>query len=336
MKTKSVFTWIKHETSSTRPTVFSKNCNQKRASARRCLPHDPDTAEDLLTGISGISINKVSLAEVNTTPPAELVTGQADYPLIGPEDPPPYSIYNAQGSAPILLVCDHASRQFPAAMHQLGLADWVLDQHVACDIGAGMVTRHLADRLNAPAVLAGYSRLIVDLNRQLHHESAFARISDGIAIPGNQDIGEQERVQRIQSFFNPYHDAITGQLNLFEKRSIVPAFLSIHSCTPVFNNVVRHCQIGVMWDQDPRIPVPLIAKLNEVPDLEVGDNEPYSGRHPDDYTIDFHAERTGLPSVGIEVRQDLVSTPQGVARWADVLGEAFESVLGDTSIFTIV
>ncbi len=277
----------------------------------------------------------MSLAEVNITPPVELVADQVDYPLIGPDDPPPYSIYNADVTAPMLLVCDHASREFPAAMHQLGLADWVLDQHVACDIGAGMVTRHLADRLNAPAVLAGYSRLIVDLNRQLDHESAFTRISDGIAIPGNLDIGEQERQQRIQSFFNPYHGAISQRLDVFEERGVVPAFLSIHTCTPVFDNVVRHCQIGVMWDSDPRIPLPLMAKLKEVPDLKVGDNEPYSGRHPDDYTIDFHAERTGLPNVGIEVRQDLVSTPEGVARWGDVLSEAFKAVLDDTSIFTI-
>lgn len=281
-------------------------------------------------------LQKVSLTEVNTVPPVEQNADQPEYPLIGPGDPPPFSIYNPDGTAPVLLVCDHASREFPAAMHQLGLADWVLDKHVACDIGAGMVTKHLADHLNAPAVLAGYSRLIVDLNRQLHHESAFIKVSDGIGIPGNLDIGDEEREQRIQSFFNPYHDAISGLLDDFKNREIVPAFLSIHTCTPVFNNVVRHCQIGVMWDSDPRIPTPLMAKLNEVPDLNVGDNEPYSGRHPNDYTIDFHAEGLGLPNVGIEVRQDLVNSPEGAARWAGVLGDAFEVVLKDASIYALV
>jgi predicted N-formylglutamate amidohydrolase len=282
-----------------------------------------------------IQINIVSLTEINHAPSVERAADQQDYPLIGPGDPPPYSIYNPGGTAPILLVCDHASREFPAAMQQLGVADWVLDQHVACDIGAGMVTRHLADRLNAPAVLAGYSRLIVDLNRKLHDASAFIKVSDGIAIPGNLDIGDDEREQRIQSFFNPYHDAITDQLENFKARGVVPAFLSIHTCTPVFNNVVRHCQIGVMWDCDPRIPVSLMEKLSKHPDLRVGDNEPYSGRHPNDYTIDFHAEAAGIPSVGIEVRQDLVSTSEGAARWAKVLAEAFEDVLQDTSIHAI-
>ena len=281
------------------------------------------------------SDKNVNLSETNTASPLDGGADRDEFPLIGAGDPPPFELYNENGTAPILLVCDHASREFPAAMHQLGLADWVLDQHVACDIGAELVTRHLADQLNAPAVLAGYSRLIVDLNRQLHHDSAFIKVSDGIAIPGNLDIGDDERQQRIDSFFNPYHDEITRQLEKFKARDIVPAFLSIHTCTPVFNNVVRHCQIGVMWDSDPRIPLPLMERLREVPDLEVGDNEPYSGRHPNDYTIDYHAERTGLPNVGIEVRQDLVNSPEGAEKWARILGDAFESVLEDPSIYTL-
>jgi predicted N-formylglutamate amidohydrolase len=273
----------------------------------------------------------VSLTELE--PESSAPASRTEYPLIGPGDPSPYSVVNPRGSAPVLLVCDHASRKIPAAMHQLGLADWVLDKHVACDIGAGAVTRHLAKQLDAPAVLAGYSRLIVDLNRQLHHDSAFPKISDGIAIPGNQNISVMERQQRIDSFFDPYHNEITRQLGLFKERGVVPAFLSIHTCTPVFNNVVRHCHIGVMWDADARIPVPLMRTLEEDPDLRIGDNEPYSGKHPDDYTIDFHAEESGLASVGIEVRQDLVNTPEGAERWAGILGDAFEKVLSDKSIY---
>lgn len=251
------------------------------------------------------------------------------HPLIGPDDPAPYSIYNAEGQAPVLLVCDHASKAFPRAMNQLGVADWVLDKHVACDIGAAMVTRYLADHLDAPAVLAGYSRLIVDLNRQTHSDSAFIKVSDGIAIPGNLDIGEEEKAERVAAFFTPYHDAISRQLDAFEARGVTPAFLAIHTCTPVFNRVVRQMHIGIMWDTDPRIPVPLIRNLKSMEGVCVGDNEPYSGRHPHDFTIDHHAEGIGLPYAGVEVRQDLVSDEQGAAKWASVLAEALEDVLAD-------
>ena len=255
------------------------------------------------------------------------------WPLIGPDDPPPFSIVNESGSAPVLLVCDHASREFPRAMQQLGVADWVLDKHVACDIGAAAVTRHLAGMLDAPAVLAGYSRLIVDLNRKLHEPSAFIKVSDGIAIPGNLEMTEEEKEARVQSFFNPYHDAISRKLAEFGDRSVVPAFISVHTCTPVFNRVVRQMHIGIMWDQDGRIPVPLIEKLDSMDGVCVGDNEPYSGRHPHDFTVDYHAERTGLPCVGIEVRQDLVNTDEGAQKWAGILAEALQAALADASIF---
>jgi predicted N-formylglutamate amidohydrolase len=277
----------------------------------------------------------VSLTELEQAPFLESSTEPAHYPLIGPLDPPPFTVYNPQGKAPVLLVCDHASKAFPAAMHQLGLADWVREKHVACDIGAELITRHLADQLDAPAVLAGYSRLIIDLNRQLTHDSAFVKISDGILIPGNQSVSDQEREQRISSFFTPYHGEISRQLKLFEARKIVPAFISMHTCTPVFNDVIRHCHIGVMWDKDPRIPVPLMQNLKKNPELRVGDNEPYSGRRPDDFTINFHAQEAGLAHVGIEVRQDLVSSDEGAQQWANILAESFEEVLKDSSIYAL-
>jgi predicted N-formylglutamate amidohydrolase len=263
-------------------------------------------------------------------------SGAAKYPLIGPDDPAPYTLINACGQAPILLTCDHASRAFPRAMQQLGVADWVLDKHVACDIGAGPLTRHLARMLDAPAVLAGYSRLIVDLNRKLHDATAFIKVSDGIAIPGNLDISEQEREERILSFFNPYHDAISRKLDEFRARGIVPAFISVHTCTPVFNRVVRQMHVGIMWDRDGRIPLPLLARLRRVQGISVGDNEPYSGRHPHDFTVDYHAERTGLPCAGIEVRQDLVNSEEGVEKWAGVLAEALRDVLADPDVFRAV
>jgi len=253
------------------------------------------------------------------------------YPLIGPDDPPPFTLFNPQGRAPLLLVCDHASRTFPRAMNQLGLADWVLDKHVACDIGAAEVTRHLAQRLDAPAVLAGYSRLIIDLNRRIEGRTAIIKVSDGIAIPGNLDVGEMERANRVASFFWPYHDAISTALAGFQAREVTPAFLAIHSCTPVFNRVVRQMHIGVMWDQDARLPVPLIEALRGMEGVCVGDNEPYSGRHPHDFTIDHHAERNGLPCAGIEVRQDLIAHADGARKWADILADALEQVLPDVA-----
>jgi predicted N-formylglutamate amidohydrolase len=118
-------------------------------------------------------------------------------------------VYNETGAARALIVCDHASPAIPQGMRQLGLADWVFERHVAFDIGAASLARHLADRLGAPAILSGYSRLIVDPNRRTDDATAFAKVSDGIAVPGNLRLSLKERRRRIASFFEPYHAAIT-------------------------------------------------------------------------------------------------------------------------------
>ena len=255
--------------------------------------------------------------------------------LIGPGDPPPYMSYNDHGRAPVLLVADHASPFFPASLNQLGLADWVLEEHVAWDIGVDELVRFLADELDAPAVLAGFSRLIADPNRRPDDADVIPEISAGIAVPGNMDLTAEQRKQRFESFFWPYHDAIEARLEQFRSDGQVPAMIAVHTCSAVFDRVVRPWHIGVMWDKDPRIPEPVIEYFAADPQICIGDNEPYSGRHPHDFTIDFHAEANGLPHVGFEVRQDLVASPDGARHWAGVLAGALKPVLADPGLFTL-
>ncbi|MBT8135435.1 MAG: N-formylglutamate amidohydrolase [Gammaproteobacteria bacterium] len=259
---------------------------------------------------------------------------QPKYPLIGPDDPPPFEVLNRDGKSSVLFVCDHASRAFPLHMGRLGLDRSVLDRHVAWDIGSADVTRYLAERFDAVAVLAGYSRLLVDCNRQLYDPSAFVKVSDGIAIPGNLNLSEDEKWLRVQSFYWPYHNAVSEEIFRLRARGITPAVISIHSCTPVFDRVVRPWHIGVLWDKDPRIAVPLLEHLAAVDGVCVGDNEPYSGRHPHDFTVDFHAEPRGLAHVGIEVRQDLIGVTEGAREWGAILGDGFEPILADAGLYS--
>jgi len=262
--------------------------------------------------------------------------GNTAYPLIGPLDPPPYEHFNLAGRASVLLVADHASRAFPEGMSYLGLDESVLNLHVASDIGSADVTRRLALLLDARAVLAGYSRLIVDCNRTLDDPTAFIQVSDGIAVPANLDLGEQQRELRVRSFYQPYHEAIDAELERFSDLAIVPAFISIHSCTPIFDRVVRPWHLGILWDRDPRIARPLIDALRQVPGVCVGDNEPYSGRDPHDYTIDTHAEPAGLPHVGIEIRQDLIDTREKADHWAGILAQALAPTLAGADLYTVL
>src|SRR3546814_9161609 len=69
--------------------------------------------------------------------------------------------------------------------------------------------------------------------------------------------------------------------------------------------------------------------------LTVGDNEPYSGADGHGYTQHTHGDRRGLANVLIEVRQDLIDTPQGAALWAERLGAVLGAVLGDPALYRI-
>ena len=256
--------------------------------------------------------------------------------MIGPEDPPPYTIINQQGKGKILLVCDHASNTMPKILDKLGLDDAALGQHIAYDIGSKKLINHLSEHLDAPAVLAGYSRLVVDLNRSLEDASVMPEVSDNTVIKGNQNMSDEHRNARIHSFYAPYRKAVDMMLGRFKQRQIVPAFISIHSFTPEISGFSRPWHAGVLWDKDPRIAVPLMRNLCAHPDgFHIGDNEPYSGKHLADYTIDHHAEATGLPHVSIEVRQDLINTEAGAERWASILDDALHDILADPDLYRV-
>lgn len=263
---------------------------------------------------------------------AESATAHSSYPLIAPGDPPPYSECNPHGRAPFLLVCDHASCEFPAALARLGLSDAASRRHIAWDIGAGDLTRALAQLFDAPALLAGYSRLLIDCNRALTDPSSILAASDGEVVPGNRRLTSIEREQRARSFFEPYHAAIGHKLDELRRRWPAPAFVSVHSFTPVMGLEKRPWHIGVLWDRDRRIAVPLLERLRAVPGLVVGDNLPYSGRHPSDYTVARHAESARLPHVCLEIRQDELESPAGVARWARIIVDALGPILAEPAL----
>jgi len=260
------------------------------------------------------------------------ISDPATPPLLGPDDPSVWTIERPAGPAPVLVVCDHASNTVPAALDSLGLNEEALSRHIAWDIGAAQLTRALTARLDAPGVLCGYSRLVVDCNRHPDDPTAFREESDGQLVPGNVGLSEREKERRLAAIFRPYHDQIERRLGLIRARGVVPALLAIHSFTPRLDGRDRPWHVGVLWDADPRIPVPLMQRLGRV-ELCVGDNEPYSGRHPSDYTVDCHAERAGLPHVCLEIRQDLLTDPAGVTRWADVLAEALRPILDDPALY---
>ena len=253
--------------------------------------------------------------------------------LIQDDEPAAFEVIRGGAERRLIIACDHASRAIPRSLGTLGLADRYLEDHIAWDIGAAAVARILCRRLGGVAVLANYSRLVVDLNRDLDDATAMPAISDGVLIPGNMGLSETQRAHRIGELFKPYHEAVRREIMALTSPDRAPAMISVHSFTPRQHGLARPWDMGVLWDADARLALPLMARLRSSGDIRVGDNEPYSGRHPADYTHDHHAESLGLACAGIEIRQDLVAGPDGQAAWGDRLARALESVLTDDRLY---
>ena len=259
-----------------------------------------------------------------------------DSSLLGPGDPPPFEIVNPEGAARVVFLCDHASNRVPRALDGLGLPPAELERHIAWDIGAGEITRRLAERFDAPAVLAGYSRLVIDCNRVLEDEQSILAASDGTAVPGNRGLTRRDAAVRAEACFRPYHRACADVLDRVEARGEVPPVVMMHSFTPVMDGALRPWHAGVLWDgEDGRMALPLLHALRARADLRIGDNEPYSGASPHGYTMPAHAARQGRANVQIEVRQDLVADEAGIERWSDLLADALGKVFAEPSLYVL-
>ncbi|KPF75172.1 N-formylglutamate amidohydrolase [alpha proteobacterium AAP81b] len=226
------------------------------------------------------------------------------------------------GARPLLLIADHASNAVPPGV-DLGVDASVMDLHIAVDIGTAPLTEQLALALDAEAIIASVSRLVIDCNREPEAADVVPVASDGHLIPGNMALGPLERSLRIDAIHAPYHRKIEAVIAAVQPRLIV----SLHSFTPQLATKpaqARPWPIGILHNHDDRAAVRAIDWLAGQ-GLMVGDNQPYSGRDLN-YTMNRHAEANEIPYIGFEVRNDGLRSDVGIAEWAAVLKRCVEAV----------
>ena len=231
----------------------------------------------------------------------------------------------AAGPGPLVFLCDHASNSVPEAYGTLGLEEGAFAAHIAYDIGAGEVTRALAHAYGAPAILAIWSRLLIDLNRGADDPTLVMKLSDGRIIPGNRNVDANEVAHRLAAFYAPYHAAIDAAIEDASGVGYVPVLVSIHSFTPVWRGTKRPWEVGVLWDRDARLAHPLLSALEKA-GLVAGDNEPYSGELENDCMY-VHGTMNGLPHVLIEIRQDLIANATAAMKFASRLKPILDEAL---------
>jgi predicted N-formylglutamate amidohydrolase len=244
------------------------------------------------------------------------------------DDAPPVKQENSAGRSPFLLIADHYGRAIPHLLGDLGLAKSELERHIAWDIGIAGTASALSKHLDAHLIAQHYSRLVIDCNRPPHAASSIPRISESTVIPGNEGLTREAAAARKREVFDPYHRRISETIDDRLRKGVPTILVSLHSFTPVYGGIARPWHVGTLYQSNNQLPSLLLARLRALPDLIVGDNQPYAVTNETDYTIPVHGEARGLMNSGIEIRQDLIAEEAGQREWAQRLA----NVLGEIEI----
>lgn len=231
---------------------------------------------------------------------------------------PVYNLSREDSSHPLILVCEHASRYIPEALNNLGLDDAAAREHIAWDIGALQLAEALSQALGATLLSANYSRLLIDLNRPRHAPDSIPAQSEIYQVPGNRELDEASREYRRQTLFKPFHARLQTLIDARIAKGQPVRVVGIHSFTPVYYGQPRPLEVGVLFGQAKAYAQRVLDGLGELA-LKVAGNQPYKIDPLGDMTVPVHGDARGLDSVLIEVRNDLLRSPQAVALWAERL-----------------
>lgn len=233
----------------------------------------------------------------------------------------PFFVVNPGAGSPFLFVGDHAGRDIPSGLGDLGLGEADRRRHIAWDIGVAWLGRALAERLTAPFIAQRWSRLVIDCNRDPGRPDSIVEVSDGTAIPGNAGLSDDERRARRAAVFEPYHARIAEELRGRAARGLATTLVALHSFTPAMaGEAPRPWRFGVLHLGDSPYSRAVLARLHhEVEAHEVGDNQPYA-MDDVDYTVPFHCRAHGLDYLELETRQDLLADEAGAAAVAERIG----------------
>lgn len=231
---------------------------------------------------------------------------------------PPVAVWGGAGAAPFVLLCEHASSFIPPVYEGLGIADEARTSHVAWDIGALDMATRMSAGLQAPLVAGQISRLVYDCNRPLEAPDCIPEVSEVFAIPGNCGLTQAQRQQRFDQIHTPFHAAVRG---VMDKKELPVALITLHSFTPVYFGKTRDVELGFLFHNTGALAEACVQVETAKGRYKAEINAPYSASDGVTYSLQQHGEARGVPSVMIEVRNDLIDTPAKAEVMADHLSD---------------
>lgn len=233
---------------------------------------------------------------------------------------PAARVINPDGVHNIVLICEHASNHIPEEFDSLGLGEEALASHIAWDPGALAIAEALSEKLDAALVHSTISRLVYDCNRPPDAIGAMPEQSEATLIPGNKGLSLFRKEARVEAYYRPFETLVSNVLNERNEETVI---VTIHSFTPHFLGEKRAVEVGILHDQDARL---ADVVLSIASGYVIERNQPYGPRDGVTHTLKHHALPRNLLNVMVEIRNDLIATPEQVAvmasRLADWLTEA--------------
>ncbi|GLQ34169.1 N-formylglutamate amidohydrolase [Amylibacter marinus] len=224
-------------------------------------------------------------------------------------------IVNPNAASRLVLICEHASCFIPPQYNDLGLEPMAQTSHAAWDPGALPVAKHLAKLLDAVLIAGTVSRLVYDCNRPSDAPGAMPAHSEVFEIPGNVDISDQERQARTENYYEPFRRAVAQRIAKIDN----PIIVTIHSFSPVYHGQTRAVEIGVLYDADTRLADALmdVVALHSISNIQR--NQPYGPEDGVTHTLKEHALKNNHLNVMLEIRNDLIETPDDQEYYAKMI-----------------
>lgn len=221
------------------------------------------------------------------------------------------------GDPQVVLTCEHASERVPSGFD---IPAELRGTHRAWDPGAAALTRVLSGRLGAPAVLAGVSRLLIDVNRDISDPELIMESVDGIEIASNAGLTPDQREERVERWHHPFHAAVN---RCCEEGAAL--LVSVHTFTPELGEERRDFHYGLLHAGETSA-VNRAYGVLRTKGREVRLNEPYSGLHGKIYSVARHGWAHGIDFMEFEVRNDLLGSPRELDEVASHLCDAVAAV----------
>jgi predicted N-formylglutamate amidohydrolase len=198
----------------------------------------------------------------------------------------------------LVISCEHAVDTVPEEYIPLFQPfNELLNSHRGIDFGALTIAKHLKETLPCDFVQAHATRLLIDCNRSLNRPSCFSEITTPLP--------QEEKIKIIEQYYRPFREQVINliQKNIHQKLQVW--HLSIHSFTPVMNNIIRNTDIGFLYNPQRSSEKSLCEHLQKEmrlisPTVKVRRNYPYKGI-ADGFTTALRKKYTDAEYVGIEI-----------------------------------